>query len=934
MVARPVAPGAAFATLSNDVAIQLILADIPTFSVGILAFGVLTFFFLMKRVDKWVFCLHVSVLISFLAALFDLSQILIRGRQATDRGLDSASVSGLVTAREVFYAFANGFRFLFYWGFVAQVPMGETMPEGTIMHSGSWQRWGLLGTLLQWATLLFIILSTILQLVYRNVTAFEKIGPVYEAEGTLEIIVSAVFLLKLLLNSWARFPTGSTTLPTSKMLLQYAPAISTLLFSFWIAVANVILFEFTETVLGRFLRAIELYILIVYMLTISFHHLRHLSFFPIYRPASKGPSRAATFQRDSVAKISDEKLAATPAPSAEPIRIDLMQVLGDQYRQEEMPPTVMRDSSRAATVQNVSQHQSMAARLSTWLGMGRPLPRTPVQGQNVQPWDVDAERGPSPTVQQTQSQSWNVEQRPRGESPPPPPPPFIDEDEQRGVSPIPRYAPRSDVPDRDVESPVSSSTRQNPSAPGIIEPSEGEPTPLPDRDWRDIEYSNAVRYSGVGEDLVANALSQQYYQGEDDSRLQAYNALSPIPSRPDSMDGEYSTSPYPTSPMGSAAVTPLPRSRPLPPMPRPDSQLFSPTSPLPPDSARSSNISILRRRQTELDESIAALRLFSPSKMAFDVNAMPVPPAMFYAQLAQPPVPSDERQPPTPPRMESPELPAPSPDLTLATPRADHVPQSSAGSEFSFSNFEHLPPLNRGSMDSGVIPQRSIRSNTTEEPSDAQSETPTGSPLNALAPPHMLAASRSPHASSVAERRERKGESLGTQYEITSFISNLTVPQAQKDSTISADSTGSSAENSVDIATAIKADVGTAQYARPTLIVQSLDQDTPATNGLPVPFQRSPMPSPVQTPRRRALPPIPQPSIQTQPETPAPQPVTPSAPTPRFRRAVGLPPRPRLSSVKAELFPVEERPSPTDTASTLVSSPQRGSGTPVADERR
>ena len=49
----------------------------------------------------------------------------------------------------------------------------------------------------------------------------------------------------------------------------------------------VVTVEFTETALGRFMRAIELYVVLVYMLTISFHHLRHLSFFPIYRPAQR-----------------------------------------------------------------------------------------------------------------------------------------------------------------------------------------------------------------------------------------------------------------------------------------------------------------------------------------------------------------------------------------------------------------------------------------------------------------------------------------------------------------------------------------------------------------------------------------------------------------------------------------------------------------------
>ena len=75
----------------------------------------------------------------------------------------------------------------------------------------------------------------------------------------------------------------------------------------------------------------------------------------------------------------------------------------------------------------------------------------------------------------------------------------------------------------------------------------------------------------------------------------------------------------------------------------------------------------------------------------------------------------------------------------------------------------------------------------------------------------------------------------------------------------------------------------------------------------------------------RALPQIPKPASQTQTPSPLAKPDQPAAP--RFRRAVGLPPRPRLSVVN--LTPVEEKVgSPSDTA-TLVTSPQSGSGTPM-----
>ena len=192
------------------------------------------------------FCLHLAVFLGFLAAIFDLSQLLIRGSTTSDNLTTTlpAGAAGLITAREVFYALSNSLRFLFYWGFVALVPMGETIPEGNQMHSGSWRRWGFIGVFLKWATLLIQVAMLILQLLYRNVPSLEKIGPVYEAEAALEIILSSAFILKLLLNTLAMCPVGTSTQSKGKMLIQYAPVIVALLFSLWIAVGNAILCEY------------------------------------------------------------------------------------------------------------------------------------------------------------------------------------------------------------------------------------------------------------------------------------------------------------------------------------------------------------------------------------------------------------------------------------------------------------------------------------------------------------------------------------------------------------------------------------------------------------------------------------------------------------------------------------------------------------------
>lgn len=167
----------------------------------------------------------------------------------------------------------------------------------------------------------------------------------------------------------------------------------------------------------------------------------------------------------------------------------------------------------------------------------------------------------------------------------------------------------------------------------------------------------------------------------------------------------------------------------------------------------------------------------------------------------------------------------------------------------------------------------------------------------------------------------------------------LSVPNSNKDSTISAFSAVYSDDGSVDGAV-----VSTAQFVHPTLAVSPPSQSEASPAGLVAPPQPSfAMVFPTPSGGRRALPLVPQPAVQPQPQPPPapalPQPIQPvqpaqaAAPTPapRFRRAVGLPPRPRLSVVN--LTPVEEKTSPTDTATTLASPPQSGSGTPPAGRR-
>ena len=631
------------------------------------------------------------------------------------------------------------------------------------------------------------------------------------------------------------------------------------------------------------MRAIEVYIAVVYMLTISFHHLRHLSFFPVYRPAT----RSNSFKRHSIEK-SGEMLMANIIPEQK--KVDLAEVIQENYRTaQEVPQTIERNSARSAKVESANQHQSMAARLSTWLGVTQP------QQVPVQSWDVDTERGASP-VENAIITPWYAPEPQEDRTPSAElvAPPALDDHERRGPSPT------SDSPVEKTQELPPWSAPPSAALPVEIADKEPEMIAVPDRDWQDLEYSNAVRDSGIGVDVLARALSQKHYKAQDDSPMTANIQVVAPPSddeaslRPDSIDA--TSQYYPASPLASTTATPLARSRPLPPMPvpsRPTSMLPSPISPMVPDSARSSNISVLVRRQNELDESIAALRLFSPSKQQFDVNQAPGNSATNdYYQYSQDPSGAAAFGPSTETESAAYGESWTSPDFPLTTPRTK--PQSSARSEFF---FDQQPPLNRMSADSAVIPvENQVKAS------------------NQLAPPRMPV-SRFSDGSSVGDR-EARIDSMGTQYDITSFVGNLTVPMNHA-SMMSSTSAAYSEEGSVNVATI--ADPPT--FARPTLVTQR--------GTLPLP-QVPPMPAMATSlAARRALPPIPQPTSLLQvPQVQAPMPVATGDAPPRFRRAVGLPAHPRPQLSVRNLTPVQEKSSPSDTA-TLVTSPLSGSGTPL-----
>ncbi|EGO02379.1 hypothetical protein SERLA73DRAFT_71505 [Serpula lacrymans var. lacrymans S7.3] len=267
-------------TISDSCAINLIFSDIPFISIGILAFGISFFFILVKRFVLVAICIYFSVFFAFSASILDLGQLVAHGLKGVEPA-DIGATRPLLQGREVFLAISVGLRFLFYWIFVAEAPRGESQPnpvpnrswtdflvieakEGC--HSGSWDRWGLTGHILKLVLFAASIAILVLQILWRIVSSFHYYGPIYAADTSLELVASILFILKLILNT-----SISPVTPRWRTLREYSVPIVALFLNAGIAIGNLICFAFTESTLGRFLQAIEYFILIVFILVVAFH---------------------------------------------------------------------------------------------------------------------------------------------------------------------------------------------------------------------------------------------------------------------------------------------------------------------------------------------------------------------------------------------------------------------------------------------------------------------------------------------------------------------------------------------------------------------------------------------------------------------------------------------------------------------------------------
>jgi len=264
--------------LSGNCAVNLVLSDIPLISVGILVFGASMFFLTIKRFTVPALCLYFAVFIAFSSAILDLGQVLVLEASRRPSPAAVQTAHGLVLAREVLLAISIGLLFFFYWILVAEPSRRESrpspLPQGSWsdflilesndgLHSGTWARWGLVGYTLKYILLVAPLVISVLSIVWRTDSQFDRYSNVYAAEISLELIASILLGLKLMIN----------TLGASSTLREHAAPLFALLIHIGISIGNLLSFAFIESTLGRFLLGAEIYVLIVHVMSATFHRM-------------------------------------------------------------------------------------------------------------------------------------------------------------------------------------------------------------------------------------------------------------------------------------------------------------------------------------------------------------------------------------------------------------------------------------------------------------------------------------------------------------------------------------------------------------------------------------------------------------------------------------------------------------------------------------
>ncbi|KAI0051748.1 hypothetical protein FA95DRAFT_1675771 [Auriscalpium vulgare] len=532
-------------SFSHNIPVGGLLADIPLFSVGLLGFAILTFFLILKKVNLALAFLFSSIILSFFAAILDLTQILLHnfGSDQPD------SIGRLKIAREVFFAVATGVRFMYFWAFVAQCPRGEMVlkrnsPTGRrslsalsfhsqrSLHSGDWQRWGIVGLVLQWVLMGIAVAIALLQILWRTLDSFHHQGPVYAVESALEIIASALLISKLLLNCMiAETPSRWGT------FFQYSPIFVALIINAGLGSGNLAYFAFTESTLGRFFLAVEIYIVCVFSLVWVFY------------PNSPSPSLVPKEHKR--------------ASSFRGLRLSYGEIMGPMGPTDPILPQ-QRDPPRL----DATTRMSSATRLSSWLI--RRASGLSISGRNRLSPERDEKR------------LWSQDDAERAESPM----------TEKGGNTL-TYEPSNIMTEAKQSArwldPVYTSVMNSPG--GASSPAAREPAPTPYRTGpispisqpgraRTRSPSTASYYTEAAPGSPATVRPNAILPSD---RVRRTSTDSPI----FGLNGTLRAGYYSPADMISGQT-----------------------------SARSSGFSNLLREQTELEKSIAALRMFAPEASA------------------------------------------------------------------------------------------------------------------------------------------------------------------------------------------------------------------------------------------------------------------------------------------------------------------------------
>ncbi|KAF7307176.1 hypothetical protein MIND_00511200 [Mycena indigotica] len=684
--------------LSSTPELDYVLADIPFFCLGLTALAVFAFFIVMRRINPAAIYLYTSSLFAFGAAILDLSQILLRGTNNTNQGLALDTVTGIVNTREVGFALAFGARYLYLWVFVSQRPRYEPRPSSVIdplfsethLHSASWGRWGVPGLLLKYTLLGAVISIPILQIIWRVATGN---SPIYIAESTIQIAVSILFLAKLLLNLFL-----TTIAPWWRPFVPYIIPILALLTNTGIGTGNVLFFKFSETTLGRFLQAVSTYALLTNLLVFTFYNVplykeppvvnarKRSSFFVGVMP--KSAELFANFQLMSPTKAEKSDSVVAIAPTESPER--------------PFPAAYDRPVSR----------ESRISRIGSWMLMPRRKAPRPPSGQQKLWNGDDAERGISTQVRSASPAGTDIDDvivlSPRVQ--------VLEDKKPRAPRVKIEDPPRVRPSEEKQRPPLSIKTAD----PGLIA--------VPATTLEVATPSSGTRpYTGVS--------FASYYGMATTSQLTMPTIVPGLDSRSTSttdspvygLDGiipKSSAAPQPAAPesptlsVGTKAPSPRLTSSPL---------SMS-------DQARNSGNSLdeILRQQTELDKSIAALRLISS----------PTSPDSIF-------------QPPPEP-IESSERAKFTRSISVSSGKSNR-------SEFSLSIFPEPPPA-AAALPESLIAGGGVRARR-------QSLVPISAAMSDL-----LTDGEGISTPGTPTPAHGRFNSAGTQYDVTSFIGDLTVP--------------------------------------------------------------------------------------------------------------------------------------------------------------